>query len=266
MLVVDCAPTAETLRLLSLPEIMNWYIERIFPVERRVVKTIRPLVSRITTLPIAGDRVFGAVERLHRNLDGRASAADQRADVERAPGGEPREDGDRRGPAHVHVPVAVRLPGGRRHREPDHPRPRSTTRTSASGRTSRPSTWRRSGSRSSRCRSSPPGCSTGRWSGSPCSPRWPTRCTASSTRPPMLHNDEPIRVREAGGGYVLSMQLPFIDARRPRRASARRGAVRARRPVQAEPDPAPDPEAAGGARRLVVDEHLEVALRTLARG
>jgi arsenite/tail-anchored protein-transporting ATPase len=37
LLVVDCAPTAETLRLLSLPEIMNWYIERIFPEERRVV-------------------------------------------------------------------------------------------------------------------------------------------------------------------------------------------------------------------------------------
>jgi arsenite-transporting ATPase len=69
MLVVDCAPTAETLRLLSLPEIMNWYIERIFPVERRVVKTIRPIVSRMTTLPIAGDQVFGAVERLHRNLE-----------------------------------------------------------------------------------------------------------------------------------------------------------------------------------------------------
>ena len=69
MLVVDCAPTAETLRLLSLPEIMNWYIERIFPVERRVVKTIRPMVSRMTSLPIAGDQVFAAVERLHRNLD-----------------------------------------------------------------------------------------------------------------------------------------------------------------------------------------------------
>jgi arsenite-transporting ATPase len=69
MLVVDCAPTAETLRLLSLPEIMNWYIERIFPVERRIVKTVRPLVSKVTTLPIAGDRVFDAVERLHRNLD-----------------------------------------------------------------------------------------------------------------------------------------------------------------------------------------------------
>jgi arsenite-transporting ATPase len=69
LLVVDCAPTAETLRLLSLPEVMNWYIERIFPVQRRVVKAVRPVVSRMTTLPIAGERFYGAVERLHRNLD-----------------------------------------------------------------------------------------------------------------------------------------------------------------------------------------------------
>src|SRR5919204_3513718 len=69
LLVVDCAPTAETLRLLSLPEIMNWYIERIFPVERRVVKTLRPIVTKMTTLPIAGERFYSAVERLHRNLD-----------------------------------------------------------------------------------------------------------------------------------------------------------------------------------------------------
>src|SRR5580765_765561 len=68
-LVVDCAPTAETLRLLSLPEIVTWYIERIFPVERKVVKAVRPLVSRMTSLPIASDQVFEAVERLHRNLD-----------------------------------------------------------------------------------------------------------------------------------------------------------------------------------------------------
>jgi arsenite/tail-anchored protein-transporting ATPase len=69
MLVVDCAPTAETLRLLSLPEVMNWYIERIFPVERKVVRAVRPIVSRMTSLPIAGDQVFAAIERLHRNLD-----------------------------------------------------------------------------------------------------------------------------------------------------------------------------------------------------
>ena len=69
VLVVDCAPTAETLRLLSLPEIMSWYIERIFPVERRLVKAVRPIVTRMTSLPIAGDQVFAAIERLHRNLD-----------------------------------------------------------------------------------------------------------------------------------------------------------------------------------------------------
>jgi arsenite-transporting ATPase len=70
VLIIDAAPTAETLRLLSLPEVMNWYIERIFPVERRLVKTIRPLLSRLTSMPIADDRIFAAVERLHRNLDG----------------------------------------------------------------------------------------------------------------------------------------------------------------------------------------------------
>jgi arsenite/tail-anchored protein-transporting ATPase len=69
LLVVDCAPTAETLRLLSLPEIMNWYIERIFPVQRRVTKAVRPVVTRMTSIPIAGDRFYGAVERLHRNLE-----------------------------------------------------------------------------------------------------------------------------------------------------------------------------------------------------
>jgi arsenite-transporting ATPase len=69
VLIVDCAPTAETLRLLSLPDIMNWYIERIWPVERKVVKAVRPLVSRVTTMPIAGEHVFEAVERLHANLD-----------------------------------------------------------------------------------------------------------------------------------------------------------------------------------------------------
>ena len=69
MLIVDCAPTAETLRLLSLPEVMNWYIERIFPIQRGLTKTIRPVLTRMTSMPIPDERIFGAVERLHRNLD-----------------------------------------------------------------------------------------------------------------------------------------------------------------------------------------------------
>jgi arsenite/tail-anchored protein-transporting ATPase len=69
LLIVDCAPTAETLRLLSLPEVMNWYIERIFPIHRGVTKTIRPVLTKMTSMPIPDERIFAAVERLHRNLD-----------------------------------------------------------------------------------------------------------------------------------------------------------------------------------------------------
>ena len=71
LLVVDCAPTAETLRLLSLPEIMAWYIEKIFPIERKIVNAVRPVLSRMKSLPpIANDNVFAAIERFYRRIEG----------------------------------------------------------------------------------------------------------------------------------------------------------------------------------------------------
>jgi arsenite-transporting ATPase len=70
VIVVDCAPTAETLRLLSLPEVMSWYMEKMFPVSRRVAKVVRPVMNRVSTMPIANDKVFAAVERFYERLDG----------------------------------------------------------------------------------------------------------------------------------------------------------------------------------------------------
>jgi arsenite-transporting ATPase len=70
VVIVDCGPTAETIRLLSLPEILAWYMDRIFPVERRIVSAVRPVLTRLTSLPIAGDDVFGAARRLYERLDG----------------------------------------------------------------------------------------------------------------------------------------------------------------------------------------------------
>jgi arsenite-transporting ATPase len=70
VVVVDCAPTAETIRLLSLPDILAWYMERVFPVERRLVQTVRPLLRHLTSLPVAGDQVFGAARRLYDGLEG----------------------------------------------------------------------------------------------------------------------------------------------------------------------------------------------------
>jgi len=69
-LVVDCAPTAETIRLLSLPDILSWYMERVFPAGRRVNRMIGPVLARVTNLPIAGDEVFGATRRFYDRLDG----------------------------------------------------------------------------------------------------------------------------------------------------------------------------------------------------
>ena len=69
VIVVDCAPTAETLRLLALPEALGWYMQRVLPIERRVVKALRPVLTRAAGVPMPGDSVFDAVERLHAELD-----------------------------------------------------------------------------------------------------------------------------------------------------------------------------------------------------
>jgi arsenite-transporting ATPase len=68
--VVDCAPTAETLRLLSLPEVLSWYMEKMFPIGRRVAKVVRPMLSKVTSMPVADDKVFEAVQRFYDRLDG----------------------------------------------------------------------------------------------------------------------------------------------------------------------------------------------------
>ena len=68
VVVVDCAPTAETLRLLALPEALGWYMDRVFPRERRLVRSLRPVLSQLAGLPMPPDKVFAAVERLHAEL------------------------------------------------------------------------------------------------------------------------------------------------------------------------------------------------------
>ena len=68
LVVLDCAPTAETLRLLALPEALRWYVERIWPVERRIARTLRPLLAKATSLPLPSEAVFDALERLHAEL------------------------------------------------------------------------------------------------------------------------------------------------------------------------------------------------------
>ncbi|WKZ83031.1 MAG: ArsA family ATPase [Acidimicrobiia bacterium] len=70
VVVVDCAPTAETLRLLSLPDVLGWYMEKLFPLERRVARVVRPVLSRVMSMPLPGDDVFEAGEGFYGRIAG----------------------------------------------------------------------------------------------------------------------------------------------------------------------------------------------------
>jgi arsenite/tail-anchored protein-transporting ATPase len=68
VIVVDAAPTGETLRLLSLPEAVSWWMEKVEPVGRRISKLTGPLIQRMVGMPMPGDEVFNAGEELFRRL------------------------------------------------------------------------------------------------------------------------------------------------------------------------------------------------------
>ncbi|HKA82813.1 MAG TPA: ArsA family ATPase [Acidimicrobiales bacterium] len=70
VVVVDCAPTAETIRLLSLPDVLARYMERVFPLGRQVNRVVSPVVARLTTLPVADDDLFAATRRFYDRLAG----------------------------------------------------------------------------------------------------------------------------------------------------------------------------------------------------
>lgn len=69
VVVVDCAPTAETIRLLSLPDVLGWYMQRLFPASRRVHRIVGPVLGRVSSLPVADDAVFAAGQRFYDQLD-----------------------------------------------------------------------------------------------------------------------------------------------------------------------------------------------------
>ncbi len=69
VVIVDCAPTGETLRLLSLPEVAKWYLSRIFPLQRSMARVAGPLLRSIADLPIPDDQVFESIKGLILQLD-----------------------------------------------------------------------------------------------------------------------------------------------------------------------------------------------------
>ncbi|MGP6220519.1 ArsA family ATPase [Caldiplasma sukawensis] len=68
VIIMDTAPTGESLKLLSFPESFSWYMERIFPISRRTAKLVRPLVKPFVGVPLPEDEVFKSIEDLYRQM------------------------------------------------------------------------------------------------------------------------------------------------------------------------------------------------------
>jgi arsenite-transporting ATPase len=72
-LIVDCAPTGETLQLLAFPDVARWYLQRLFPASRAVMKVARPVVQPFVSIPLPPDEIFGHIKRLLLDLEGMKS-------------------------------------------------------------------------------------------------------------------------------------------------------------------------------------------------
>jgi arsenite/tail-anchored protein-transporting ATPase len=67
-IIVDCAPTGETLRLLSFPDAARWWIEKVFPMERQILAAARPIARSLLDIPLPSQAVFADIQRLSQNL------------------------------------------------------------------------------------------------------------------------------------------------------------------------------------------------------
>ena len=70
VVLLDCAPTGESLRFISIPTTLEWYINKIFKIEKAIVKYARPVAKRFYDLPLPGEEYFDAIERLFEKLRG----------------------------------------------------------------------------------------------------------------------------------------------------------------------------------------------------
>ncbi len=70
VILLDCAPTGESLRFISIPTTLDWYMKKLFKIERTIVRYARPLAKRLYDVPLPGEDYFEAIEFLFERLRG----------------------------------------------------------------------------------------------------------------------------------------------------------------------------------------------------
>src|SRR5205807_8337243 len=70
VMILDCAPTAESLRFVSMPTTLEWYMKHIFPFQRGILKAVRPIANRVSPVELPTDSYFANIQDLFGKLDG----------------------------------------------------------------------------------------------------------------------------------------------------------------------------------------------------
>src|SRR3974390_2700273 len=70
VIVLDCAPTAESMRFVSMPTTLEWYMKHIFPFQRGIMKAVRPLANRASPVELPTDSYFANIQDLFGKLEG----------------------------------------------------------------------------------------------------------------------------------------------------------------------------------------------------
>ncbi|HUI76870.1 MAG TPA: ArsA family ATPase, partial [Bryobacteraceae bacterium] len=70
VIVLDCAPTAESMRFVSMPTTLEWYMKHIFPFQRGILKAVRPIANRVSPVELPTDNYFVNIQDLFGKLEG----------------------------------------------------------------------------------------------------------------------------------------------------------------------------------------------------
>ena len=70
VIVLDCAPTAESMRFVSMPTTLEWYMKHIFPFQRGIIRAVRPIANRVSPVELPTEGYFSNIQQLFAKLDG----------------------------------------------------------------------------------------------------------------------------------------------------------------------------------------------------
>lgn len=70
VVILDCAPTAESLRFISMPTTLDWYMKHVFPLQRGILKAVRPIANRVSPVELPSDSYFANIRSLYEKIEG----------------------------------------------------------------------------------------------------------------------------------------------------------------------------------------------------